>query len=111
MKRAWSRRDPSYDGIFFCAVKSTGIVCRPSCPSRPGLRNLEFFHGLRQAIAAGYRPCKRCRPELVNGQAPEWIKPVFLRMEADTRAAVSGKELQAMNLTPERVRRWFKNHF
>jgi len=111
MERAWRRRDPSFDGIFFCAVKTTGIVCRPSCPSRPGLRNVEFFHGLGPAIAAGYRPCKRCRPELVNGQPPEWIKPVFLRMEADPRAAVSGKELQAMNLTPERVRRWFKNHF
>ena len=111
MKRAWKKRDPAYDGIFFSAVKTTGIVCRPSCPSRPELRNVEFFRGLDQAIAAGYRLCKRCRPELVNGQPPDWIKPVFERIEANPESPVTGAELRALNLTPERVRRWFKAQF
>ena len=57
--------DSAYDGKFFYAVKSTGIFCRPSCRSKPPKpENLEFFDTQDAAIAAGYRPCKRCRPDL-----------------------------------------------
>lgn len=54
-------RDSSYDGKFYLAVKSTGIVCKPSCPSKVPLeKNMEFFDTLEEAEAAGYRPCKVC---------------------------------------------------
>lgn len=57
-------RDCSADGSFFYAVRSTGIVCRPSCPSRRPLRhNVEFFPTLDAALRAGYRTCGRCGPE------------------------------------------------
>ncbi|SCZ81770.1 bifunctional transcriptional activator/DNA repair enzyme AdaA [Acidaminobacter hydrogenoformans] len=57
--------DAAYDGKFFYAVKSTGIFCRPSCRSRaPKPENLDFFDTRDAALAAGYRPCKRCRPDL-----------------------------------------------
>lgn len=57
--------DPAYDGKFFYAVKSTGIFCRPSCRSKaPKPENLEFFDTRDAAATAGYRPCKRCRPDL-----------------------------------------------
>ena len=57
--------DAAYDGKFFYAVKSTGIFCRPSCRSKaPRPENLEFFDTRDAATAAGYRPCKRCRPDL-----------------------------------------------
>lgn len=54
-----------YDGIFFYAVKTTGIVCRPSCKSKvPNRDNVTFFNTLEDALQQGYRPCKRCRPDL-----------------------------------------------
>jgi len=63
------RRDPRADGEFIYAVKTTGVYCRPSCPSRAAKRqNVEFFDTAGSAIAAGYRPCKRCRPDALSQQ-------------------------------------------
>ena len=57
-------RDKEADGAFFYSVRSTGIYCRPSCPSRRAKRENVEFHGSREAAEqAGFRPCKRCRPE------------------------------------------------
>ena len=59
-------RDTTADGIFYYAVKSTGIVCRPSCPSRrPARSNVLFFPTLKDALDAGYRTCLRCGPEVI----------------------------------------------
>jgi AraC family transcriptional regulator of adaptative response / DNA-3-methyladenine glycosylase II len=58
------RRDPAFDGIFFVAVKTTGIYCRPVCKARmPRRENVEFHVSAAAAERAGYRPCLRCRPE------------------------------------------------
>jgi AraC family transcriptional regulator, regulatory protein of adaptative response / methylated-DNA-[protein]-cysteine methyltransferase len=58
------QKDSTQDGKFFFAVKTTGIYCRPSCPSRTPLRpNVEFFATTEQAKQAGYRACKRCNPD------------------------------------------------
>lgn len=63
--RAVLENDRHWDGVFFYAVCSTGIFCRPSCPSRPPRRErVRFFDTGEQAARAGYRPCKRCRPDL-----------------------------------------------
>lgn len=63
--KAICNRDSSYNGVFWYGVKSTGIFCVPSCKSRLPLRsNVEFFDSAEEAIAAGYRACKRCRPDL-----------------------------------------------
>lgn len=57
-------RDPAADGRFFYAVKSTGVYCRPSCPSRPARPgNVCFFDSAAAAGQAGFRPCQRCRPD------------------------------------------------
>ncbi|HET6451435.1 MAG TPA: AlkA N-terminal domain-containing protein, partial [Spirochaetia bacterium] len=65
-------RDPRWDGKFFTAVRTTGVYCRPVCPSRlPARRNVTFFPLAAAAEAAGFRPCKRCRPETAPG-APAW---------------------------------------
>ena len=59
--------DRRYDGAFFYGVASTGIFCRPSCPSRPPRRDrVRFFPTADAALAAGFRPCKRCRPDLTD---------------------------------------------
>lgn len=59
--------DQSYDGKFFYGVKSTRIYCRPSCASRPPKpENVVFFNCREDAERAGFRPCKRCRPDLLS---------------------------------------------
>lgn len=111
MERAWSARDADYDGLFFIAVKTTGIFCRPSCPSQPKRQNVEFFQKAGQAVAAGYRPCKRCRPELVTGAPPPWIAGVMERVLAEPGLRIKAADLRAMGISPERIRRWFQAHY
>ena len=73
LNRARISRDPRFDGKFFIAVTSTGIYCRPICPSRYAKRsNVRFFGTAAAAEAAGFRPCLRCRPEAAPG-TPAWL--------------------------------------
>jgi len=66
--------DAAYDGQFYYAVKTTRIFCRPSCKSRlPNRDNVEMFPTAEQALAAHYRPCKRCRPTGQRLPDEEWI--------------------------------------
>ncbi len=70
--RAVQSRDPRFDGWFFTAVRTTGIYCRPSCPAiTPQRRNVSFHPSAAAAQRAGYRACKRCRPDASPG-SPEW---------------------------------------
>ncbi|GAA0922856.1 DNA-3-methyladenine glycosylase 2 family protein [Nonomuraea longicatena] len=70
--RAVSSRDARFDGRFYTAVKTTRVYCRPICPARtPAARNVRFYQHAASAEAAGFRPCKRCRPELSPGD-PGW---------------------------------------
>lgn len=76
--------DPRFDGWIFCGVTSTGIYCRPSCPARtPERANVRFYPSAAAAQAAGFRACKRCRPDATPG-SPEW----------DTRADVVGRAMR-----------------
>lgn len=60
---AVQHRDPAADGVFYCSVRSTGVYCRPSCASRvPRRENVGFHATAADAEAAGFRACKRCRP-------------------------------------------------
>ncbi len=69
--RALLTRDARFDGVFFIAVKTTGIYCRPVCTARtPGRDRVRFFPSAALAESHGFRPCLRCRPELAPGQAP-----------------------------------------
>ena len=108
MAAAWQRRDASYDGIFFFGVKTTGIFCRPSCPSRPKQEHLEYFRSTGEAVRAGYRPCQRCQPELASGQLPEWAARLMARAIAAPDQRISASDLRALGITPERARRWFQ---
>lgn len=70
--RAVEAGDNRFDGWFFCGVKTTGIYCRPSCPARtPKRDHVRFFPTAAGAQAAGFRACKRCRPDATPG-SPEW---------------------------------------
>jgi AraC family transcriptional regulator, regulatory protein of adaptative response / DNA-3-methyladenine glycosylase II len=70
--RAVKSRDRRFDGVFYTAVRTTGIYCRPSCPARtPAYANVTFHPSAASAQAAGYRACKRCLPDATPG-SPDW---------------------------------------
>jgi AraC family transcriptional regulator, regulatory protein of adaptative response / methylated-DNA-[protein]-cysteine methyltransferase len=72
MWEAVRRRDPAYDGVFYVAVKTTGVYCRPSCKSRPPKReNVAFYPSFEAAERAGFRACKRCRPVRLGAPDPQ----------------------------------------
>jgi AraC family transcriptional regulator of adaptative response / DNA-3-methyladenine glycosylase II len=83
--RATESRDPRFDGWFIVGVRTTGVYCRPSCPSPvcPKPRNVVFYRTVAAAQLAGLRACKRCRPDAVPG-SPEW----------DTRADLVGRAMR-----------------
>jgi len=111
MERAFARKDVSYDGIFYAAVKTTGIFCRPSCPSRPNPENVEFFLSVKDCVGAGYRPCKRCYPLEATGKPPEWARELISRVEAAPDVRFKAEDMRALGVTPERARRWFQQHY
>jgi AraC family transcriptional regulator, regulatory protein of adaptative response / DNA-3-methyladenine glycosylase II len=70
--RASVSKDARFDGVFFIAVTSTGIYCRPSCPAMtPKREHMRFYKTPAAAQQAGFRACKRCRPDASPG-SPEW---------------------------------------
>lgn len=80
-------RDRRFDGRFFTAVKTTGIFCRPVCPARtPRRENVTFFRTAAAAENAGFRPCRRCRPETAPG-SPAW----------DETSAIVGRALRLID--------------
>lgn len=77
MWKAVSSCDNSYDGIFFYAVKTTRIFCRPSCKSRTPLpENVVYFPVFSMAMEKGFRPCKRCRPDLLEAPNEDSVMEV-----------------------------------
>jgi AraC family transcriptional regulator of adaptative response / DNA-3-methyladenine glycosylase II len=82
--RAVQGRDRRFDGVFYTVVRTTGIYCRPSCPATtPQRKNVVFFVTAAGAQGAGFRACRRCRPDLTPG-SPEW----------DVKADVAGRAMR-----------------
>ncbi len=111
--KALSARDARFDGVFFVAVTSTGIYCRPICPVKtPKQVNCRFFNSAQEAEQAHFRPCLRCRPELAPGNAPvddsQRIAHLILqRLEEGTIANDAGLESIAgqFELSSRQIRR------
>ncbi len=111
MYEAFLGRDAAYDGIFFTAVTTTGIFCRPSCPARkPKRRNVEFYRTAKEALAHGFRPCKRCRPLQPSGETPDEIRRLLAELDGDPSLRLRDQDLRDRGLDPRTVRRWFKKH-
>src|SRR5258707_6737878 len=95
-QRALRARDARFDGVFFVGITTTGIYCRPVCPSRSAIpTRRRFFESAAEAEHAGYRPCLRCRPELAPGRAvmdavPRLAQAAALRIAA---GALNGHSL------------------
>jgi AraC family transcriptional regulator, regulatory protein of adaptative response / methylated-DNA-[protein]-cysteine methyltransferase len=111
MVRAMLERDRSYDGVFFTAVRTTGIFCRPVCPARkPYPQNVFFYATAGEAMAAGFRPCQRCLPLEAN-VTPQWVRSLLEEAEATPDQRWTDNRLRAHGVEPVRVRRWFKQEF
>ncbi|MFT5450960.1 MAG: AraC family transcriptional regulator of adaptative response [Enterobacterales bacterium] len=112
MYRALVEKDSSYEGIFFAAIKTTGIFCRPTCTARkPKEQNVEYFTDTKSALSSGYRPCKVCFPMQPSGEKPEWLSDLLKDISANPEIKIKDDELKKRGVDPARVRRWFnKNH-
>jgi AraC family transcriptional regulator of adaptative response/methylated-DNA-[protein]-cysteine methyltransferase len=109
MMQAFLTGDASYDGIFFTAVRTTGIFCRPTCVAKkPKPDNVVFFANPREAILAGYRACKRCRPLHPPGATPAWVERLLNEVEREPGRRWRDQDLRALGLSPGRVRSWFQ---
>ena len=104
-------RDASFAGQFYIGVKTTGIYCRPGCPARlPKRANVRFFDTRKQAEAAGFRPCKRCRPgqpplaEIHAGKIAQACRLIEQADEAPRLEALAA----AVGLSPYHFHRIFK---
>ncbi|MFC1746489.1 bifunctional transcriptional activator/DNA repair enzyme AdaA [Candidatus Riflebacteria bacterium] len=112
MYNALLKKNPEFEGIFFVAVKSTGIFCRLTCTARkPKKENVKFFSSIREVILNGYRPCKVCQPMEEEGVFPGWLQPVFRHLQATPEFRLKDAALIKLGLEPNRVRRWFKKKF
>lgn len=112
MEQAYTKRDTSYDGVFFLAVRTTGIFCKPSCPARkPRSSNVEYFGSAREAIFAGYRPCKRCHPLDAAGTVPPWVHRLLDLIERDPSARFTDAHLRTLEIDPVKARRFFLKNY
>lgn len=110
--KALTNKDPQYEGLFFAAIKTTGIFCRPTCRARkPKKENVEFFPTAKDAMANGYRPCKICRPLEYPDETLQEIRLILREIESKPGSRITDYELTKRGIEPSKVRRWFlKNH-
>jgi AraC family transcriptional regulator of adaptative response/methylated-DNA-[protein]-cysteine methyltransferase len=110
--KALTNKDPQFEGLFFAAIKTTGIFCRPTCRARkPKKENVEFFQTAKQAVANGYRPCRICRPLEYPDETSQEIKTILREIEQNPAPKITDYKLTQRGIEPSKVRRWFlKNH-
>ncbi|MGH8179227.1 MAG: DNA-3-methyladenine glycosylase 2 family protein [Steroidobacter sp.] len=109
--RARQTKDPRFDGLFFTAVRSTRIFCRPVCPApTPKAQNIVYFPTAAAAASAGFRPCLRCRPELSPGVRPADAtvrRALDLIAEGYLQHASVGALATRVAVSPRHLRRLF----
>ncbi|NNF20748.1 MAG: bifunctional transcriptional activator/DNA repair protein Ada [Saprospiraceae bacterium] len=112
MYQALLEKDSQFEGLFFAAIKTTGIFCRPTCTARkPKKENVEYFITQREALTNGYRPCKVCKPLQKVGTIPADIKKILEEIESNPFEKITDYGIRQRGLNPSQVRRWFKkNH-
>ena len=112
MYRALVTRDPSFEGIFYAGVRTTGIFCRPTCTAKkPERVNVDFFATPSEALHSGYRPCLRCHPMDPDQPPPKLIARLRAEVDRAPDGRLTDKELAAMSIDPSTARRQFKRHY
>ena len=105
-------KNADFDGAFFAAVKTTGIFCRTTCTARkPKRENVCFYDSIQDALSAGYRPCKICRPMESANQIPKEIADLLAEAQENPQFRISEWELRQRGFDPNTLRRWFQKHY
>jgi AraC family transcriptional regulator of adaptative response/methylated-DNA-[protein]-cysteine methyltransferase len=110
MLTAARNNDTSCDGKFWIAVKTTRIYCLPSCKARfPLQKNITFFSTREEAIANGFRGCKKCMSEFYPNTAPNWLKDIEDHLIANPTSKISPEDLiELVKVDITTIRRYFK---
>ena len=96
---------------YITAVKTTGIFCKSWCPARtPKAENVIFYDTATEAIKAGFRPCKICKPMEDKHQTPEYIKNIIKELNDNPGLKITDYDLKQRGVAPNTIRRWFKAH-
>jgi AraC family transcriptional regulator of adaptative response/methylated-DNA-[protein]-cysteine methyltransferase len=112
MVRALLARDPEFEGLFYAGVTTTGVFCRPTCSARkPRPENVQFYATPTEALHAGFRPCRVCRPLERQRRAPRVVTRLLAAIERHPEGRVSDKELTALGIDASTARRRFRAHF
>ena len=111
MYRALLDHDPTFEGIFFVGVATTGVFCRPTCRVRtPKRENVEFFASTSDALHAGYRPCRRCRPLEHGRSVPALVGRLLAAAEEEPTGRLRDADLARRGIDPSTARRTFKRY-
>jgi AraC family transcriptional regulator of adaptative response/methylated-DNA-[protein]-cysteine methyltransferase len=112
MQRARLARDATYDGVFYVAVRTRMIFCRPSCPARTPLeKNVIYYATPSEALRECYRACKRCRPADCDGRPPVWVRELLAWSKRQGARRLTDADLREAGFDPVRARRYFRSHF
>lgn len=110
--KALLERKRDYVGIFYAGVKTTSIFCIATCRARkPKPQNVQFYRTFKAAMDDGFRPCKICKPTENAHQAPEAVAKALQMIKAQPKEKVKDYHLRQAGISPEQVRRWFKQHY
>lgn len=105
-------KNPEYEGVFFCGVKTTGVFCRPTCPARkPKFENCEFYETAEQALLASFRPCKRCCPLSHPQCVSKLIQTLVEAVERNPEKRWKDKDFRELSIDVTTARRQFKKRF
>lgn len=112
MYRALCERDADFLGLFVAGIRTTGIVCLPTCPARkPRPENVVYFATTADALHAGSRACKRCRPLDAPRRASAVVERLLAALDAHPEQPLRAAELRAMGIEPATARRHFCARF
>lgn len=110
--QALLNRDSGYVGIFYVGVKTTSVFCIATCRARkPKKENVEFYTTFKEALDAGFRPCKICKPTENAHQAPPQVEKAIDLVRDNPKSKISDYQLQENDISPILVRRWFKKQY
>ena len=105
-------RNSAFTGIFYVGVKTTTVFCIATCRARkPKKENVEFFENFKEALQNGYRPCKVCKPTENANKPPEQVEQAIELVKLNPKEKISDYRLRQENISPDLVRRWFKDHY
>lgn len=111
MYQAILDKDASFEGVFYTAVKTTGIFCRPSCTARkPKRENVVFYPTALECLQHGYRACKTCRPLENRVETPENIRTLLRELSDEPAIRLRDQDLRDRGHEPATLRRWFLKH-